>query len=624
MAKNNTRNENSFLFKVLTRIFSGPIVQYRQQNQNKFRRHQLDKFKFKSASGMAFKKSMFNPFENLYKYQRASVMRHERYLEFDQMESMSPELNSALDIYADEMTTSSQYSKILNIICANQEIKDILENLFYKVLNIEFNLFGWSRCMCKYGDHFLYLDVDEQIGVKGTTALPAQEVERLEGEDASNPNYIQFQWNTGGLTFENWQIAHFRILGNDKYAPYGTSVLDPCRRPFRQLDLQEQLVMAYRATRSAERRAFYIDVAGIDPDDVEQFIQKIITETKRTQLADPESGLAELRFNPMSVEEDLYIPVRGNESGTKIEPLPGGAYTGDIDDVVYFQNKVIAGVKIPRSYLIEQTTGEGGGEDKTTLAQKDIRFAKTVQRLQKSVVAELEKIAVLHLFILGYRGKDLLSFKLSLNNPSKISELQELEHWRTKFDVAAAANEGFFSKRYIATKILGLTEEDFKRNINEMFFDKYIENQLETISDPAGGDDLGGGGGSDLGSTGEESKDDEDEVLLASPQQKRAPHLTPGAKGKVYTPVATDKRSMGARQRAYNALYSKELASNTTRNTFKGASDLGQLAKGIYEAQETIYSTEKDIEENILLENTDEIKKLINKLEVVPKFAKKK
>ena len=262
----------------------------------------------------------------------------------------------------------------------------------------------------------------------------------MEGQDKKNPNYIQYQWNSAGMTFENWQIAHFRLLGNDKHAPYGTSVLDPSRRIFRQLTLLEDAMMAYRIVRSPERRVFYVDVGNMAPNDVEQYMQKVMTSMKRNQVVDADTGRVDLRYNPMSVDEDYFIPTRGGQS-TRVESLPGGTYTGDIDDVKYLKDKLFSALKIPQSYLFR---GEGADEDKATLAQKDIRFARTIQRLQRVVITELEKIAIIHLFTLGYRENDLISFKLSMNNPSKIAELQDLEQWRTKFDVAGAAAEGLF------------------------------------------------------------------------------------------------------------------------------------------------------------------------------------
>ena len=290
----------------------------------------------------------------------------------------------------------------------------------------------------------------------------------MEGEDPTNPNYVQYQWNSAGMTFENWQIAHFRILGNDKYSPYGTSVLDPARRIWRQLVLMEDAMMAYRIVRSAERRVFYVDVGNIAPQDVETYVQKTITSMKRKQVVDANTGRVDLRYNPLSVEEDYFIPVRGGES-SKIETLPGGQFTGDIDDVKYLRDKMFSALKVPSAYL---TSDSETVEDKTTLSQKDVRFARTIQRLQRVVIAELEKIGIIHLYTLGFRGDDLVSFRLKLNNPSKVAELQELEHWKTKFDIAGCATENFFSRRCIAQNIFNLSEEDFVRNQREMFHDR--------------------------------------------------------------------------------------------------------------------------------------------------------
>ena len=257
-----------------------------------------------------------------------------------------PEIASALDIYADEMTTSTFINELLRIDCKNFEIKQILHDLYHNILNIEFNLFGWCRTMCKAGDFFLYLEVEEGKGVTNALGLPVQEIERMEGQDPTNPNYVQFQWNSGGLTFENWQMAHFRILGNDKYAPYGTSVLEGARRIFRQLTLIEDAMMAYRIVRSPERRIFKIEVGNIPPQDVEQYVQRVMTQMKRNQVIDPDTGRVDLRYNPLSVEEDYFLPVR-NGVGSDISSLAGGQYTGDIDDVKYLREKLFAALKIP-------------------------------------------------------------------------------------------------------------------------------------------------------------------------------------------------------------------------------------------------------------------------------------
>ena len=500
-SKTNTKNPQNSLFKKLTRLLSGPIVNYRTQTARRLRRRQLDKYsqKFTSASGKQFKRMDYNPFAGMYAAGQNSQNRLERYVDFDQME-YTPEIASALDIYADEMTTHSSLQPLMAIDCNNDEIKAILHNLYFNIMNLEFNLFGWCRTMCKYGDFFLYLDIDEAIGVKNVIGMPGQEIERLEGEDKTNPNYCQFQWNSAGLTFENWQIGHFRVLGNDKHAPYGTSVLEPARRIWRQLTLIEDAMMAYRIVRSPERRVFYIDVGSIPPQDIEQYMQKVMTQMKRNQIVDPNSGRVDLRYNPMSVDEDYFIPTRAGQN-SRVESLPGGTYTGDIDDVKYMRDKLFSALKIPQSYL---SRGEdAGGEDDTTLAQKDIRFARTVQRLQRSIITELEKIGIVHLFTMGFRGEDLISFKLKLNNPSKIAEIQELEHWKTKFDVASAATEGYFSRQWISSRLFNMTEEEFLKNQRQMYYDRQFDSKLEAVAEQAQQEVTGAGGEEDMGAGGD-------------------------------------------------------------------------------------------------------------------------
>ena len=353
----------------------------------------------------------------------AAQARTERYVDFDQME-YTPEIASAIDIYADEMTTYSTLNKVLNIKCDNEEIKLLLESLYYDILNIEYNLFSWCRAMCKYGDFFLYIDLDESLGITSAIGLPTSEVERLEGEDKSNPNYVQYQWNSAGLTFENWQIAHFRVLGNDKYAPYGTSVLEPARRIWRQLTLLEDAMMAYRIVRSPERRAFILTSAIFHRRDGEQYMQKAMTQMKRNQVVDPDTGRVDLRYTRFLLRKIILFLSAAAQPVQRLNQSPEEKYTGDIDDVKYLRDKLFSALKIPASYL--SSDAEKAQEDKTTLAQKDIRFARTVQRLQRSIIAELEKLGVIHLYTLGYREEDLVSFGRSLTTRPRLQKCKSL------------------------------------------------------------------------------------------------------------------------------------------------------------------------------------------------------
>ena len=624
--RKNIRNPINPLFKKLTKLLSGPIVGYRRQDVRQVRKRKLDKYKsrFNSASGQEFKLSTHGDvYGALQAEYYSNQNRMDRYTDFDQME-YTPEIASSLDIYADEMTTSSVYRPILNITCTNQEIETVLDTLYNNILNIDFNLYGWCRSMCKYGDFFLYLDIEEDEGVKNAIGLPNNEIERLEGEDKNNPNYVQYQWNTAGLTLENWQVSHFRVLGNDKFAPYGTSILEPARRIWRQLTLLEDAVMAYRIVRSPERRLFKIDVGNIPPQEVEQYMQKVMTQMKRNQIVDVNSGRVDLRYNPLSIEEDYYIPVRGGQSATDITTIGGGQYTGDIDDVKYLRDKLFSALKIPMSYL---SRGDGADEDKATLAQKDIRFARTIQRLQRSIVSELQKIAIIHLFTLGYRGNDLLCFKISLNNPSKLAELQELEHWKARFEAADGASQGYFSRRWVASNILNVSEQEFERMQTEMYYDKKHDVSLEQVGEAAaaegggaggalgGGMDMGGdlGGemdmGGDMGGAEEAAPPEDDATLLATPGPPSEAAADIGSEEAPPGKRDPDKRN-GSPQ-AMKAAAGMQNIGRTKTNIWPGRKDINSVYRGLSEGRESNYY---DKEEKKLFQETYDTKKLIDSL----------
>ena len=642
-----TVNSQNALFKALTRLFSGPIISYRSQSGRRIRRQHLDKFssRFKSASGQQFKKTVRSPLDVVATNAIANQRRAERYVDFDQME-YAPEIASTMDIYADEMTTYSELRPMLNIKCPNEEITAVLDSLFGDILNLKYNLFGWARTMCKYGDFFLYLDIDDKFGVQSVIALPTSEVERLEGKDSTNPNYIQYQWNSAGLTFENWQVCHFRVLGNDKYAPYGTSILEPARRIWRQLTLMEDAMMAYRVIRSSERRVFKIDVGGIPPQDVEQFMQKTVTNLKRHSVVDPKTGKVDLRYNPMSIEEDYFIPVRPG-STTDITSLAGAQNITAIDDIKYLRDKLFSALKIPQSYL---SMGEGADEDKATLAQKDIRFARTIQRLQRVIIAELTKAAVIHLYTLGFRGDDLLSFELTLNNPSKIAELQEIEFWKQKFDIAASATEGFFSRRWVTQNIFGMSQEEFLRNQREMYYDRKHDAALQQVAEQAaaeGAGGLGGDLGGDLDLGGEEmaagdagdlggepeAAADESPLLAVPPGSKkdvkrldkpyRTPKRTAGDKGKKYYPKKVDKRNGAQNKNSFLSQGGHSKTKSTRTNIAPGIKDIQSLVKlegttnGIFEGKEPIYKARELSEEEKLFVVNESIGSLIDELQTL-------
>ena len=401
----------------------------------------------------------------------------------------TPEIASALDIYADEVTAKNENGEILQILSKNGEIKQLLETLFYDILNIEFNIWSWTRSLSKNGDLVMIVDASEENGILNLLPIPINEVEREEGFDKKDPFAVRFRWLTNGnMILENWQVIHFRLLGNDNFLPYGSSIIEPARRIWRQLILIEDAMLVYRIVRSPERRVFKIDVGNIPPDQVEPYIEKVKTQLKRQQVVDQNTGRVDLRYNPLSVDEDYFIPVRGDRS-SDISTLAGGQFTGDIDDVQYIQNKLFGALKIPKAYL----SYEGDGGSKATLAQQDVRFARTIDRIQKIIVSELNKIAIIHLFLLGYRGEELVDFDLRLANSSIIAEQQYLELWRTRLEIASAAQEGVFDREFIWKRIFKLSDAEIDRIRGGKKFDKIEDLEMEQVQLP-GSPEIGGEG----------------------------------------------------------------------------------------------------------------------------------
>ena len=485
------QEEKENVWARITRLFrSGPVIRHKIAAGEKYTEPQ--------GTARAFKKEI----SSLYVHSLASYGQYERlsrYADYSEME-FTPEIASALDIYADEVTAKNEQGEVLQVTSKNDEVKQVIETLFYDVLNIEQNVWSWVRNLVKYGDFIMFVDANEENGILNMLPIPINEIEREEGYDKADPFAVRFRWLTqGNMVLQNWQIVHIRMLGNDNFLPYGSSIIEPARRIWRQLILIEDAMLVYRIVRSPERRVFKIDVGNIPPEQVEQYIEKVKTALKRQQVVDPNSGRVDLRYNPLSVDEDYFLPIRGDRS-SDISTLAGGQFTGDIDDVQYIQNKLFSALKIPKAYL----SYEGEAGSKATLAQQDVRFARTIDRVQKIVVAELNKIAIIHLFLLGYSGEDLVDFELRLANSSIIAEQQYLELWRTKLEIAASAQEGVFDREFIWKRIFKLSDEEIDRIREGKKFDKVEDLYLEQVSLP--GTDTGvpegeAGGEGDLPTT---------------------------------------------------------------------------------------------------------------------------
>jgi len=385
--------------------------------------------------------------------------RVELFRDYDTMD-MDPILASALDIYADECTTRNEMGDVITVRSSNDDIKSVLNNLFYDILNIEFNLWSWTRSLVKYGDFYLRLHISPEYGVYMVEPLSSYYVTRVENAHLQNRNFVKFQVNLpyGNKIedLENYQMAHFRLLSDSNFLPYGKSMLEGARRVWKQLSLMEDAMLIHRIMRAPEKRIFKVDIGNIPPNEVDNHMERIIQQMKKTPYLDQNTGDYNLRFNLQNMVEDFFLPVRGGDSGTSIDNLPGLEWTGT-DDIEYLRNKMMAALKIPKAFLGYDESLSG----KATLAAEDIRFARTIQRVQRIIVSELNKIAVVHLYSQGYRDESLVDFSLELTNPSTIFEKEKIDVWKSKIEVCKDMGEQkMFSKKWMYENVFGLSDQD--------------------------------------------------------------------------------------------------------------------------------------------------------------------
>ena len=445
---------------------------------------------------------------------------------FKDYESMDsdPIISSALDIYSDESTMKGQYGQIVDIKSDNDNIKDILNNLFYDIMNIEFNLWPWVRNMVKYGDFFLHLDINEKYGITNVIPLSPYEVVRSEGEDPENPYYTKFYLESiegahpyfgqkpsgkGKIEFENFQIAHFRLANDSNFLPYGKSMVESTRKIWKQLTLMEDAMLIHRIMRAPSKRVFKIDIGNIPPNEVDNYMQRIINKMKKTPFIDESTGDYNLKFNIQNLTEDFFMPVRGGDSGTNIESLPGMQYE-TTDDIEYLKNRLLAALHVPKAFLgYEESLGS-----KATLAAEDVRFARTIERVQRILVSELTKIAVVHLYSQGYTDAELVNFELSLTSPSTIYEQEKIELWSNKINLARDMKDNqMMSTEWIYKNIFNFSDDQIEEMDKELVQDQKQKFRFEQISvegnDPqASGESVGTP--SDMQQSAEEGGEEDD------------------------------------------------------------------------------------------------------------------
>ena len=409
------------------------------------------------------------------------------YYDYESME-YTPEISAALDIYAEESTTADQNGFILQIYSESKRIKSVLADLFNNNLDINTNLAMWTRNTCKYGDNFVYLKLDPEKGVVGCMQLPNIEIERVEkgmkgksnlDKEESDQKALSFNWKNKDLTFNTWEIAHFRLLGDDRKLPYGTSMLEKARRIWKQLLLSEDAMLIYRTSRAPERRIFKVFVGNMDDKDVEAYVQRVANKFKRDQVVDHKTGNVDMRFNQMAVDQDYFVPVRDAAAPNPIDTLPGAQNLSEIADIEYIQKKLLTALRVPKAFLgFEEVVGDG-----KNLSLQDIRFARTINRIQKSMLAELNKVAIIHLFLLGFED-ELSNFTLNLSNPSTQADLLKVDVWKEKillYKDAVTKVEGIapVSVSWAKKHILGFSDEEIRLDLQQQRLEKAVATELE-------------------------------------------------------------------------------------------------------------------------------------------------
>ena len=468
------------LFGRLRRLFSNDVI-IRNVGGQQLKLADVNKIQ---TTGRYQTNSLVDRFSRLYIYNNKNIfnpnlnyqtLRIQLYSDYEAMDT-DPIIASTLDILSDEATVKNDQGEVLSIQSSDENLQKVLYNLFYDVLNIEFNLWSWIRGMCKYGDYFLKLEIAEKFGVYNVLPYTVYHMSRHEGDDPDNPTKVHFRLDPEGiaasqdpnylpkrnskvLDFDNYEIAHFRLISDTNFLPYGRSYIEPARKIYKQVTLMEDTMLIHRIMRAPEKRMFYINVGSIPPSEVDQFMQKTINNMKKTPYIG-DDGQYNLKFNMQNMMEDFYLPVRGGDSSTRIETTKGLDYDGTAD-VQYLQSKLFASLKVPKAYF----GFEGDLQGKATLAAEDIRFARTVERIQKIVESELTKIALVHLYTQGFTGESLTNFELNLTTPSIIFEQEKVALLKEKVDLANQMKDSkLFSSDYIYENIFNLSEDQY----NEM------------------------------------------------------------------------------------------------------------------------------------------------------------
>ena len=615
------------LFGRLKRLFSTDVI-IRNDGGNNLKVMDINKIQL---SGEFETNSIVDRFNRIYTNSNTSIygfqssfnyqmLRPQLYSEYDSMDADAI-VASALDIIADESTLKNDMGEVLQIKSSDEDVQKILYNLFYDVLNVEFNLWPWIRNMCKYGDFFLKLEISEQFGVYNVIPYNAFHMERQDGYDSEHPASTRFRFEAEGISspssygmynvptsdyenanakaiyFDNYEIAHFRLLSDTNFLPYGRSYLEPARKLFKQYTMMEDSMLIHRIVRAPEKRIFYINVGNIAPAEVENFMQKTISKMKRTPYIDQQTGDYNLKYNMQNLMEDFYLPVRGNDQSTKIENLSGLQWDG-IQDVEYLRDKLFAALKVPKAFMGYEKDLTG----KATLAAEDIRFARTIERLQRIMVSELTKIALVHLYTQGYKDDALVNFELNLTTPSIIYDQERVALMKEKVELAnSIIDNKLMPSDFVYEHIFHLSEDEYDeyrdliaQDAKRKFRINQIENEgndpLETGKSYGTPHDLASLYGRNRYDNGEVPEGyDEDKEPLGRPEEK-------------VSNINTQDNAFGKDRLGKDGNKKDNDESDSVKPTYKGGSPLALETKNKYNKNAKMFNDIKNQKKQLIFE----------------------
>lgn len=496
------RNKPSFK-KTLSILTNKSIVKYAGEkkhvinirNPNKVSQHtgwdSNLSFGFKTGLPNTYNFGNNNAMMNTFVYNRFVA-----YGEYEQMD-MHPIVSTALNVISSSATNKNEKQEMLTIKTDNEKINDTLENLFYNILNVESNLQEWLRDALKYGNRIILLETMEEIGVIGFHLLPINLVNIYIDEDGNYYYSIANEYGNissganfkttkeeaflkveRGEWFDESSIIDLKITANNvNFYPYGKSYIEYARKKWKELILLEEAWLINQVEKAPSRRIYKIDIGGIKDSEIGNYMERVKNAYKRTRIFD-ENGDINYRYNAINSAEDLFVPVRGGNSGTEIEVLEGTPMDG-METVEYFRDMLISFLQVPKPFL---TFDESIGGGKATLAAEDLKFNNTVKNVQNYGLDALTKMAVIHLSLQGYAHGDIESFELSLTNPSVIDEEERLDILQSKVDAATSMlDSGLFSQNYVYNEIFNLSREDVEIMRKEIELDRIRTFLLETL-----------------------------------------------------------------------------------------------------------------------------------------------